>query len=304
MMYPTTEEEKRAFYQQVLPGFLEYVRSHMSAIEQVELATVKDGIVSFPATQILGGVQKTVRVPLSLLTHDMDAAEQQAREYAAYAKEQGDYAKAQAQAVISAGQYATEQGDYAKAQGNAALSAKNTVTNWYAPFHDDVEAWAANAKSAENQRVSAENIRQSQESTRQSQEASRVAAELIRVANENERLANELERIAAELARARAELERKAAESQRASDEATRQSQEEAREEAEGLRQQTFEANEAQRQQDFEDAEDERMKAALLTRFYIDPDTMDLHALQVENDDIEYRISDEGDLMARFESEE
>ena len=304
MMYPTTEEEKRAFYQQVLPGFLEYVRSHMSAIEQVELATVKDGIVSFPATQILGGVQKTVRVPLTLLTHDMDAAEQQAREYAAYAKEQGDYAKAQALAVTSAGQYATEQGDYAKAQGNAALSAKNTVTSWYTPFHDDVEAWAANAKSAENQRVSAENIRISQENDRQSQEASRVAAELIRVANENERLANELDRIAAELARARAELERKAAESQRASDEATRQSQEEAREEAEGLRQQTFEANEAQRQQDFEDAEDERMKAALLTRFYIDPDTMDLHALQVENDDIEYRISDEGDLMARFESEE
>lgn len=304
MMYPTTEEEKRAFYQQVLPGFLEYVRSHMSAIEQVELATVKDGIVSFPATQILGGVQKTVRVPLTLLTHDMDAAEQQAREYAAYAKEQGDYAKAQALAVTAAGEYAEEQGDYAKAQGNAALSAKNTVTNWYTPFRDDVETWAANAKSAENQRVASENIRISQESTRQSQEASRQAAELIRVAAENDRLSAELERIAAEIARARAELERKAAEDQRKTQENTRQSQEESREAAEGVRQQVFEANEAQRQQDFEDAEDERMKAAILTRFYIDPETMDLHALQVENDDIEYRISDEGDLIASFESEE
>lgn len=304
MMYPTTEEEKRAFYQQVLPGFLEYVRSHMSAIEQVELATVRDGIVSFPATQILGGVQKTVRVPLSLLTRDIDEAEQQARDYAAYAKQQGDYAKAQAQAVNAAGQYAEEQGDYAKAQGNAALSAKNTVTNWYTPFHDDVEAWAANAKSAENQRVAAENTRISQENTRQSQEASRVNAELIRVAQENERIAAELDRIAAELARARAELERKAAESQRELNESTRQSQEQAREEAEGLRQQTFITNEAQRQQDFEDAEGERMKAALLTRFYIDPDTMELHALQVENDDIDYHISDEGDLIASFESEE
>ena len=314
MIYPTTEEEKRAFYQQVLPGFLEYVRSHMSAIEQVELATVKDGIVSFPATQILGGVQKTVRVPLSMLTADIDEAERQAREYAAYAKEQGDYAKAQAQAVTAAGEYAEEQGDYAKAQGNAALAAKNTVTTWYQPFHDQVEAWAANAASDENQRVANENTRQSQESTRQQNESSRQAAELIRVAAENERLSKELERIAAELARASAELQRKAAEDQRIANEGTRQSQESAREAAEGLRQQTFEANEAgrqqdfedneaQRQQDFEDAEDERMKAALLTRFYIDPDTMELHALQVENDDITYSINDEGDMIASFVSE-
>ena len=67
MIYPTTEEEKRAFYQAALPGFLEYLRSHMSAIEQVELAETREGIVSFPATQVLGGVQKTVRVPLSLI---------------------------------------------------------------------------------------------------------------------------------------------------------------------------------------------------------------------------------------------
>lgn len=65
----------------------------------------------------------------------------------------------------------------------------------------------------------------------------------------------------------------------------------------------TFEANEAQRQQDFEDAEAQRMKAALLTQFYIDPDTMELHALQVEHDDMTYRINDDGDLIASFEAE-
>lgn len=80
MIYPTTEEEKRAFYQAALPGFLEYLRSHMSAIEQVELAETREGIVSFPATQVLGGVQKTVRVPLSLLTAGCDSAAENARE--------------------------------------------------------------------------------------------------------------------------------------------------------------------------------------------------------------------------------
>lgn len=304
MIYPTTEEEKRAFYQQVLPGFLEYVRSHMSAIEQVELATVKDGIVSFPATQILGGVQKTVRVPLSMLTADIDEAERQAREYAAYAKEQGDYAKAQAQAVTAAGEYATEQGNYAKAKGDAALAAKNTVESWYTPFHDSVETWAANARTAENQRVASENTRISQENARQSKEAERQAAELIRISQENERISAELERIAAELSRASAELNRQNQEGLRQAAEHVREAQEEARRAAEALRQQTFKLNEAKRQQDFEDAEDERMKAALLTRFYIDPDTMELHALQVENDDIDYHISDEGDLIASFESEE
>ena len=71
MIYPTTEEEKRAFYAMALPGFLEYLRSHMSAIEQVELASTREGIVSFPATQILGGVQKTVRVPVGIRDPDL-----------------------------------------------------------------------------------------------------------------------------------------------------------------------------------------------------------------------------------------
>ena len=70
-IYATTETEKRAFCQAVMPIFLDYLRTHQSAIEQVELATVRDGIVSFPATQILGGVAKTVRVPLSLISSEV-----------------------------------------------------------------------------------------------------------------------------------------------------------------------------------------------------------------------------------------
>ncbi len=314
MIYPTTEEEKRAFYQEVLPGFLEYLRSHMSAIEQVELATVTDGIVSFPATQVLGGVQKTVRVPLSIITDVIDADLEHVKEAARYAQEQGDYAKAEGDYADEQGDYASEQGDYAKEQGNAALAAKDIVTTWYNPFRDNVEQWAADAASAENQRIDAENTRKSQETARQNAETARASAETARANAETQRNLAELDRIEAELERISKELERKAAEDQRIANEGTRLSQESAREAAEGLRQQTFEANEAgrqhdfedneaQRQQDFEDAEDERMKAALLTRFYIDPDTMELHALQVENDDITYSINDEGDMIASFVSE-
>lgn len=84
-MYATTEEEKRAFCQAVMPVFLEYLRTHQSAIEQVELATVRDGIVSFPATQILGGVAKTVRVPLALIGQEVrDIADSVQDDYEAW----------------------------------------------------------------------------------------------------------------------------------------------------------------------------------------------------------------------------
>ena len=218
----TREEELQAFYVLALPGFLEYLRTHQSRIEDVELATVKDGIVSFPATQTLGGVQKTVRVPLTLLTTSLSQAETLAREEAAYARQQGDYAKAQAEAVSDAGDYAEEQGDYAKAKGDEALAIKNTVTLWYNPFRDNVEQWADDAATAESQRVAAEQVRSNQESTRVSQENSRSAAELLRVSAENYRIAAEQERAAAELLRIREELERKAAESQRQQNEEAR----------------------------------------------------------------------------------
>ena len=215
MIYPTTEEEKRAFYQEVLPGFLEYLRSHMSAIEQVELATVTDGIVSFPATQVLGGVQKTVRVPLSIITAVIDADLEQVKEAARYAQEQGDYAKAEGDYADEQGNYASEQGDYAKEQGNAALAAKNIVTTWYNPFRDNVEQWAADAASAENQRIAAENTRKSQETARQNAETARASAETARANAETQRNLAELDRIEAELERISKELERKAAEAQR-----------------------------------------------------------------------------------------
>ena len=142
-MTPTKQEELQAFYQKALPGFIEYVRTHQSAIEEVELALTKDGIVSFPATQVLGGVQKTVRVPLSLITANVDNAEALCRELAEYARQQGDYALAQALYALEKGDYAGEQGDYAKAQGNAVSQLRSQMSAWYDSFRTGAENWYA-----------------------------------------------------------------------------------------------------------------------------------------------------------------
>lgn len=54
--------------------------------------------------------------------------------------------------------------------------------------------------------------------------------------------------------------------------------------------QSTFEANEAQRQQDFEDAEAERMASMVVTRCFVDVSTMNLMFVQPEKDSTEYNV--------------
>jgi len=57
----------------------------------------------------------------------------------------------------------------------------------------------------------------------------------------------------------------------------------------------TFEANEAQRQQDFEDAEAERMAAMVVTQCYVDTSTMSLVFVQPARDTTQYKVLN-GDL--------
>lgn len=294
MIYPTTEEEKRAFYQEVLPGFLEYLRSHMSAIEQVELATVTDGIVSFPATQVLGGVQKTVRVPLSIITAVIDADLEQVKEASRYAQEQGDYAKAEGDYADEQGDYASEQGDYAKEQGNAALAAKNIVTTWYNPFRDNVEQWAADATSAENQRIAAENTRKSQETARQNAETARASAETARANAETQRNLAELDRIEAELERISKELERKAAEAQRQQNEEVRLN---------GTFRQNTESGKWERLNQrtgvWEDTGNFWLGGMMAYRFYTDPATGRIHVVRNNADRMTFSLEN-GRLKAHY----
>lgn len=69
----TRQRELEAFYASALPGFLEYLRSQGTSVDSIELATDLEGINSLPARLDIGGVQKTVLVPLTLLTREIDA---------------------------------------------------------------------------------------------------------------------------------------------------------------------------------------------------------------------------------------
>ena len=68
----------------------------------------------------------------------------------------------------------------------------------------------------------------------------------------------------------------------------------------EAARQSTFNTNEAARQQAFEDAEDERMANTMLTRCYIDFETMCLMFVQPKNDTTDYKVQN-GDLKVTFQ---
>ena len=58
---------------------------------------------------------------------------------------------------------------------------------------------------------------------------------------------------------------------------------------------------EESREMRFEQAEEERMKRIVLTKFYIHPETMELHVRQVPYDSIQYRIDESGCLIESFE---
>lgn len=68
----TPQMELEAFCAQLAPVFLEYLRTHGTAVDRIEVATSLEGITALPARYSLGGVEKNVLAPLKLLTKDVD----------------------------------------------------------------------------------------------------------------------------------------------------------------------------------------------------------------------------------------
>lgn len=175
----------------------------------------------------------------------------------------------------------------------------------------------ATRQGNESQRVTNENTRKDNETQRQSNENTRKSNETQRVSDENTRKSNETIRQNQESTRQNQESTRQNQETTRQNQESTRQNQEQTRQnqeqtrqtnennrqQAESLRQSTFETNEQQRQQDFEDAEAERIAAMLMTECYVDFDTMCLMFVQPEKDTTDYNVVD-GDLMITVQYEE
>lgn len=81
----TTQEELDQFFAYALPGFLEYVKQHSDRLSTVEKVNSLAGIYSLTAMYMNGGVEKTVLVPLSLLTVDAEHAVQLATDAATLA---------------------------------------------------------------------------------------------------------------------------------------------------------------------------------------------------------------------------
>lgn len=174
------------------------------------------------------------------------------------------------QRCINAAVNAEDWGQFAKEQGETVESLNARAEE----LINEMKALESALDEAEQGRVSAEADREQQELRRQSREQEREDLFLHNEALRQEMFDNN-------------ENQRQQSADQR-----------------ENQRQDDFEANEALRQQNFLEAENIRMQAILLTKFYIDPDTMELHALQVEPDRTQYSINDNGELIARFEVED
>ena len=172
----TSQLELEALCSQLAPVFLEYLRTHGTAVDRIEVATSLDGITSLPARYSLGGVEKNVLAPLTLLTKDVDIKLDECVRATTNANTAADDATAAAKKVTDA----ITDISVEKAAAQAAAAAANTA--------------AANADSKRKELESNEAQRQSNEQTRQSQESARQTAEATRKTQEDTRQSNEIKR--------------------------------------------------------------------------------------------------------------
>ena len=296
---------------------LDYFATIMRNASDIQLVNFDaDRHMGLLATFVYQGVRRVDNVKPSSLVEGLTMLNEELRRRceaaAAEAERQGTYAKTQgdrAEDCISGYQAlytrVKNQGDTAEQQGANAQGIYESVNAWYAPFKANAENWYSDTVVTWDDWYAARLTQwlswytngivptwngfwsgvqadwqdwTEKETARQQAELERIAKELIRRANEEIRQQNEDERLNNE--------------STRQSQEQTRQTNENAREQAEELRQQTFEANEIQRQQDFEDAEDERMETMLVTELYVDYDDMSLNVIQPESSDVDYELED------------
>ena len=297
-MEPTLNERIWQWLDGHKQEFFDWWASQTKDASQLELVAFDaDRHVGALMTYSSGGVRKVVNVSPSSLVEGLAALNENLR-----------------QRCIDAAVKAENWGTFAKEQGETAESLNERAES----LISEMEAFERALDNAEQARVSAEAEREQQELRRQSSEQQRedlfLNNESLRQeifdADEQQRqqTADQRERDSRDTFEAN-ELRRQQTADQREQQcMNTFNYNELHRQETSDLResrcQDTFETNERRRQLDFEEAENERMQAVLLTKFYIDPDTMELHAVQVEPDRTQYSINDDGELIARFEVED
>lgn len=172
----TSQLELEALSAILAPVFLEYLRTNGTAVDRIEIATSLDGITSLPARMSLGGVEKNVLAPLSLLTKDVDAQINAASQAAAKANSAADNAEAAAKQVTDAITDISSE----KAAAQAAAASANAA--------------ATNADNKRKELEASETQRQANEQARQAAEAARESAEALRRQNESARQTQEASR--------------------------------------------------------------------------------------------------------------
>ncbi|MCM1439274.1 MAG: hypothetical protein NC131_08770 [Roseburia sp.] len=181
----TSQSELEALSALLAPVFLEYLRIHGTAVDRIELATSLDGLTSLPARYSLGGVEKTVLAPLKLLTADVDAQVELAKQAAARADTAADNADAAAGRVTTAITDISKE----KAAAQSAAAAANTAATAADNKRKEIEQNEATRQSNEQTRIANENARKTAETTRQTQETSRQTNETARQTNATAKIA-------------------------------------------------------------------------------------------------------------------
>lgn len=125
----SNQSELEGFYSKALPGFLEYIQKKTTSVGDVEIATTLDGVKSLPARQELGGVQKTVLVPLSLLSGDGGVAITEAKEAATAANTAATAANSAAETASTAAANANSAAETIEDAKTAATTAASNATS-------------------------------------------------------------------------------------------------------------------------------------------------------------------------------
>lgn len=174
----TNNEELEAFAAALFPKFMEYLATHSRNIFDCEVATSMDGIKTMPALYDKDGVRKQVVAPQSLLTQDVTAEANTAKEAADAANAAADKANNAATAASDATSNLADE----KEAVEAAIEKADTAAGNADKSRQDIEA-------AETTRSGNETTRQDNESARQTAEAERQAAETARREAETQRQA-------------------------------------------------------------------------------------------------------------------
>lgn len=171
----TSHKELLALCDQLAPVFLDYLRTHGTAIDRIEEATSLEGITSLPARYSLGGVEKNVLAPLKLLTKDVDIQTEACKQATAKANTAADNANAAANRVTTAITDISAEKAAAQAATAKANAAATNADNKRKEIEQNEATRQSNEQTNETTRQSQETTRQSNETTRQNNATAKIA---------------------------------------------------------------------------------------------------------------------------------